>query len=209
MRTRSCRNCGETIDETQAEWDRASKTGKCPRCDVAYSPPFVPREALTSIPNTSEESGTGSALSQPVDGHSKTEGRRTIRELIPKLTAAIGVVVMLIPTFLESAPRQGLSPGEGALIAGKNGFLNGGFGALIGSLIGYVIVALLPKNDTALSTFGASHTPEHADEKSQSRQTRSNFCDLCDKEFPSPEATLQHVCTAHGMRESEAREHVR
>lgn len=44
---------------------------------------------------------------------------------------------------------------------------------------------------------------------SETQPVPSSVCGLCDKEFPSPQATLQHVRTAHGMRESEARGHVR
>jgi len=36
MQTKSCASCGKTVDEAQASWDEALKSGMCPYCRTFY-----------------------------------------------------------------------------------------------------------------------------------------------------------------------------
>lgn len=71
MKTLSCTNCGKTIDETQAEWDQAPKTGRCPFCHSPYQDSPTQKEKIIIV--ASNFSDLSSAYGFDIYSHSGGE----------------------------------------------------------------------------------------------------------------------------------------
>lgn len=122
----------------------------------------------------------------------KHEGKRLLGNIIA------GVGVML--TFIGDAQ---LTPNPFSV--GWLAFLFLSVYSMFGTVVGFVGFIFILIGVVVRTTAESVDVPKSV---SIPNGRRTPFCGVCDSSFSSATEALQHICTKHGMRESEAKENI-